>query len=36
MAANVDEAIVRVTSGTTGFHLSFDLDGVDPMVALRV
>jgi hypothetical protein len=26
-------ASVRVTSGTTGFHLSFDLDGIDPMVA---
>jgi arginase len=33
MAACMDEAIARVTSGTTGFHLSFDLDGIDPMVA---
>jgi arginase len=33
MAACMDEAIARVTSGTAGFHLSFDLDGVDPMVA---
>jgi len=27
MAACMDEAIARVTSGTAGFHLSFDLDG---------
>ena len=33
MAACVDEAIARVTSGTAGFVLSFDLDGIDPMVA---
>ena len=33
MAACMDEAIARVTSGTAGFHLSFDLDGIDPMVA---
>ena len=33
MAACMDEAIARVTSGTAGFHLSFDLDGVDPMIA---
>jgi arginase len=33
MAASVDEAIPRVTSGTAGFHLSFDLDGIDPVVA---
>jgi arginase len=33
MAACMDEAIARVTSGTVGFHLSFDLDGIDPMVA---
>jgi arginase len=33
MAACMDEAITRVTSGTAGFHLSFDLDGIDPMVA---
>jgi arginase len=33
MAACVDEAIARATSGTAGFHLSFDLDAIDPMVA---
>ena len=33
MAACIDEAIARVTSGTAGFHLSFDLDGIDPMIA---
>jgi arginase len=33
MAACMDEAIARVTSGTAGFHLSFDLDGIDPRVA---
>ncbi len=27
------EAIERVTQGTAGFHLSFDLDGVDPRYA---
>jgi arginase len=32
--ANVmDEAIARVTSGTDGFHVSFDLDVVDPREA---
>lgn len=30
IAACVREAIDRVTTGTSGFHLSFDLDGVDP------
>lgn len=29
----VGEALDRVTDGTAGFHLSFDLDGLDPMVA---
>lgn len=29
----IDEAITRATNGTGGFHLSFDLDGIDPMVA---
>ncbi len=29
-AVCVKEAIARVTDGTAGFHLSFDLDGVDP------
>jgi arginase len=33
MTASVDEEFARVTSGTAGFHLSFDLDGIDPMVA---
>ena len=33
MAASMDEAIARVTSGTAGFHLSLDLDGIDPMIA---
>lgn len=27
------EALARVTAGTAGFHLSFDLDGVDPRYA---
>ncbi len=29
----VEEAFERVTDGTAGVHLSFDLDGVDPAVA---
>lgn len=29
-ATCVREAIARVTEGTAGFHMSFDLDGVDP------
>lgn len=33
VAACMDEAIARATSGTAGFHLSFDLDSIDPMVA---
>lgn len=33
MAACVDRALARVTDGTAGIHLSFDLDGVDPLVA---
>ena len=33
IAACMDEALARVTSGTAGFHLSFDLDGIDPMIA---
>jgi arginase len=33
MAACMDEAIARVTSGTAGFVLSFDLDSVDPLLA---
>lgn len=33
MAASVDRALEDVTRGTAGIHLSFDLDGIDPMVA---
>jgi arginase len=33
MAACMDEALARVTSGTAGFHLSFDLDAIDPVLA---
>ncbi len=33
MAHCVEEAIARATDGTVGFHLSFDLDSIDPMVA---
>lgn len=33
MAACVDEALERATDGTAGFHLSLDLDVIDPMVA---
>jgi len=29
----MDEALDRATAGTSGFHLSFDLDGIDPMEA---
>ncbi len=29
----MDEAIERATDGTAGFHLSYDVDGLDPMVA---
>ena len=29
----MDEAVDRATSGTSGYHLSFDLDGIDPMEA---
>ncbi len=29
----VDEALARLNDGTAGFHLSFDLDGLDPRVA---
>lgn len=31
--AVMKEAIARATDGTAGFHLSFDLDGTDPVVA---
>ncbi|MDG1499117.1 MAG: arginase [Planctomycetota bacterium] len=33
MAAVVAEALEIVTTGTAGFHMSFDLDGCDPEVA---
>lgn len=33
MAAVADEAIEVVTKGTGGFHVSFDVDGLDPTVA---
>jgi arginase len=29
----LEEALERITDGTVGVHLSFDLDGVDPEVA---
>jgi arginase len=33
VAACVSEALARVTAGTAGFHVSFDLDALDPAVA---
>jgi arginase len=33
MAACMDEALARATSGTAGFQLSFDLDAIDPLLA---
>jgi arginase len=33
IASCMAEALERVSDGTAGFHLSFDLDGVDPRVA---
>ncbi|MHC5065362.1 MAG: arginase [Planctomycetota bacterium] len=33
MASVMEEAIERASAGTVGFHLSFDLDGVDPREA---
>lgn len=33
MAAVTREAIAVATNGTMGFHLSFDIDGIDPMYA---
>ena len=33
LATCVDEAIERACAGTAGFHLSYDLDSLDPMVA---
>ncbi len=32
-AACMDEALTRVSDGTAGFHLSFDLDALDPRYA---
>jgi arginase len=29
----MDEAMERATRGTTGFHVSFDLDSLDPQAA---
>ncbi len=33
ISACIDEAITRATDGTAGFHLSFDLDSIDPWEA---
>ena len=33
MAAVMRDAVAVITKGTQGFHLSFDLDGVDPLYA---
>jgi arginase len=33
MASVMDEALVRVSAGTAGFHVSFDLDVLDPIQA---
>ena len=33
VAVCVDEAITRASAGTAGFHLSYDLDSLDPMIA---
>jgi arginase len=33
MAACMDEALERACGGTAGFHLSFDLDSIEPLVA---
>jgi arginase len=33
MARVMREALAAVTNGTAGFHLSFDLDGLDPEIA---
>jgi arginase len=35
LAVCMDEALQLVTKGTAGFHMSFDLDCVDPMKAAR-
>ena len=33
IAPCVEEAITRASAGTAGFHLSYDLDSLDPMIA---
>ena len=33
IAPCVEEAIARANTGTAGFHLSYDLDSLDPMIA---
>ncbi len=33
IAECMDEALARASSGTAGYHLSFDLDGIDPLEA---
>lgn len=33
IGACVDEALARAGAGTAGYHLSFDLDGIDPLEA---
>lgn len=33
VASCMDEAVARATSGTEGFHLSIDLDAIDPLIA---
>jgi len=33
IGACMDEAVARASAGTAGYHLSFDLDGIDPMEA---
>ena len=33
MHAVMQEALAVANSGTAGFHLSFDLDGIDPLYA---
>jgi len=33
IGACMEEALARANAGTAGYHLSFDLDGIDPMEA---
>jgi len=33
IGACMEEALARANAGTAGYHLSFDLDGVDPLEA---